>query len=69
MSDGQISAVTDDGRPVCELDYWKDETGTVFLSRKDIARLAEGGTNCLIISLSGEDRQAANAEAAGAKRR
>lgn len=51
MSDGHISAKARGGSPVSSLDLWKEKTGTIFLSREDIARLAESGSHCLILSL------------------
>ena len=64
MSDGEISAVAGGRETAAGVGRLGEDTGTVFLSREEIARLAEGGTHCLIISLPSEYRRFGDADEA-----
>jgi len=58
--------------PVSGLVRWQERTGTIFLSREEIARLAEGGTHYVIVSLGNDaddPASLAGAEAADWKQR
>lgn len=73
MSEPTLSAAPGHEHPDAGVEGWNDQAATIFLSKDEIARLAESGTHCLIIPLhgagvsgGGEDAVAAGASESGA---
>ncbi|MBU1210846.1 MAG: hypothetical protein KJ587_06200 [Alphaproteobacteria bacterium] len=70
MSDGEVAARAGGGSTVSGLERWQERTGTIFLSREEIARLAESGSHYVILSLAEQaDDTASRAPAEAAARK